>query len=92
VCPEAGWEEHTLADYLAGLGEDWRGWEGEREWKSSEAELRLAAIHEKRNTVLVRVAIEGASAAWQCHAEIDLDPGVFEQLAADARRLSQQSP
>ena len=92
VCPEAGWEPETLADYLADLSERWRGWDGERTWRSEDAELQLTAIHDKRNTVRLRVVIEHASEIWHCDAELELEPGVLEQLAADVRRLSHRSP
>ena len=86
VCPEAGWEQHSLSDYLAALDRDWRGWEGDREWHSEEAELQLSALHDKPNTVLVRVELTHEE-RWRCAAGLELDPGVFRQLAADARRL-----
>jgi hypothetical protein len=92
VCPEAGWEPRSLADFLGSLDKDWRGWDGERDWKSAEAELRLAARHDKTNTVLLAAVLEnGAPPRWRCEAELELDPGVFSQLAADARRLGEAS-
>jgi hypothetical protein len=90
VCPEAGWEPQLLADFLAGLDRDWRGWDGERMWQSEGVELRLTARHEWTNTVLVRVEMEQGD-AWRSEAELELDPGVFRQLAADARRLGAAS-
>jgi Family of unknown function (DUF6228) len=92
VCPEAVWEPQLLADFFAALDEDWRGWEGERFWQSEDSELRLTARHDKTNTVLVSVVLtEGAPARWSCEAELEVDPGVFRQLAADARRLGESS-
>jgi hypothetical protein len=92
TCPEAGWEPQSLAGFLRSLDEDWRGWDGERLWQSEGAELRLAARHDKTNTVLIEVVLEdGAPPRWRCEAELELDPGVFRQLAADARRLGEAS-
>ena len=93
VCDEADWAQ-PLADYLADLSERWRGWDGERGWQSEDAEfqLQLTAIHDKRNTVHLHVAIEHARENWHCDAELELEPGVLEQLAADVRRLSHRSP
>jgi hypothetical protein len=86
---EAGWEPTSLADFLGALARDWRGWDGEREWQSAEAELRLTARHDKTNTVLVTVEIEeGAPPRWRCEAELELEPGAFHQLAEDVRSLS----
>src|SRR4051794_19881764 len=90
VCPEAGWETQSLADFLRSLDEGWRGWDGERLWQSEAAELRLAARHDKTNTVLVAVVLENPP-RWRCEAELELDPGVFRQLAADSRRLGEAS-
>jgi hypothetical protein len=83
---EAGWEPQSLADFFGGIAADWRGWQGERTWRSAEAELRLAVRHDKTNTVLVRVELEdGAPPHWRCEAELEVDPGVFERLAIDLR-------
>jgi len=66
VCPEAGWEPRSLAD-LGSIDADWKGWDGERVWQSEEAELRLAARHDKTNTVLVAAVLEdGAPPRWRC--------------------------
>src|SRR4051812_49988506 len=71
VCPEAGWEPQSLADFLRSLDQDWRGWEGERVWQSEAAELRLTARHDKVNTVLIGVELEdGAPPRWRCAAEL----------------------
>lgn len=92
VCPEAGWEPQSLADFLRALDHDWRGWFGGRTWQSEEAEIRLSVRHDKTNTVLMAVVLEdGAPARWSCRAELELDPGVFRQLATDARRLGERS-
>lgn len=92
VCPEAGWQPQGLADFLVSLDEDWRGWEGERVWQSGEAELRLIARHDETNTVILTTVLEdGAPPRWSSTAELELDPGCFRQLAADARRLGDAS-
>lgn len=92
VAPEAGWEPQSLADFLAALAERWRGWDGERTWRSEEAELCLTARHNQTNSVLVTVEIEvGAPPRWRTTAKLELEPGVFRQLAADARRLGIES-
>jgi hypothetical protein len=80
----------SLADFLAGLDKYSRGWPGERSWRTEE--LALTARHEKKNTVVIQVVLEdGAPPRWSCRAELDLDPGVLCQLAADARRLGAES-
>jgi Family of unknown function (DUF6228) len=89
IAPEAGWEQQSLADYLSALDADWRGWDGERTWQSMEQELHLAATHDKRNTVVVRVTMEdGAPPRWRCESELELDPGAFRAAATAARKAS----
>jgi hypothetical protein len=84
---EAGWEPQSLADFLDGIAANWRGWPGERTWQSAEAELRLTLRHDKTNTVLVRVELEQAAPPrWRCEAELEVDPGVFGELARDVRQ------
>ncbi len=90
VCPEAGWGSQPLADYLATLGADWRGWAGGRAWESDQAELRLSARHDRANTVVVE-AVLADGARWRASAELALDPGVLRQLASEARRLAEAS-
>src|SRR5206468_3773223 len=37
VLSEEGWQEQSLAAFLAALDSDWRGWDGERVWQSPES-------------------------------------------------------
>jgi hypothetical protein len=83
---EADWAGASLADFLEDLDEAWRGWEGEKLWGSMDGELRLTVTHPKKNTVLVGVVLDECE-GWRCEAEIEVDPGVFRQPAAEARRL-----
>ncbi len=88
-CTEANWERMSLAEFLASLDADWRGWDGEREWRSLEREVHLAATHEKTNTVLLRVTFEdGAPPRWRCEAELEVDPGALRAPALAARHLN----
>jgi hypothetical protein len=87
VCAEAGWEPQSLAGFLDSIAADWRGWEGDRHWQSDAAAMRLLVRHDKTNTVLVRVELEdGAPPHWRCEAELEVDPGVFQELAMAVRR------
>ena len=86
---EAPWEPEGLADFLEEIAGDWRGWSGERSWQSGEAEMRLTVRHDKTNTVLVRVELEdGAPPHWRCQAELELDPGAFDEIARQVRQFS----
>ena len=89
ICPEAGWEPQLLWQFFTDLATDWRGWDGERTWQSEEVELRLTAVHDKTNTVTIAVELQdGAPPRWKLTAHLELDPGAFQTLAADAKRLS----
>jgi Family of unknown function (DUF6228) len=92
VCPEAGWAPQALAGFFATPDADWRGWDGDRIWRSEESELTLTARHDKVSTVLVTAAIEdGTPPRWLCEAVLEVDPGVFIALSGDARRLERVS-
>jgi hypothetical protein len=93
TCAEAGWQPQSLWRFLAELATDWRGWDGDRTWQSEEGELRLTAVHNKTNTVTVTAELEdGAPPRWKLTAELQLDPGVLQTLAAEAKRLSELRP
>lgn len=84
---EAGWEPSSLADFLTRIAAGGRAWQGERTWRSAEAELRMTVLHDAINTVLVRVELEdGAPPHWRCEAELEVDPGAFQQFAEDISR------
>jgi hypothetical protein len=86
VCPEAD-AEQTLADYFAALYETRMGWDGERSWSSQADGMRLTAVHDQINTVHMKIALEGGGVEprWHSVADVYLDPGVFQQLSANAR-------
>lgn len=84
---EARWEPQTLADFLTGLAREAGGWDGERVWRSQDAELTLTATHPHRNTVKLVAELESDPPIWSAHAELELDPGVFAHLGEVARQL-----
>lgn len=87
VAPEAGWEPRTLADFLSDLAHGSERWDGEKRWRSQDAELQLAASRPLRNTVLLVAELKDGPPTWCVRAELELDPGVFDQLAILARQL-----
>ena len=92
LCPESEYEPPSLTDFLTAIDQDWRGWEGERVWKSEDALLTLGASHDRKSAVLLSVVLEdGAPPRWRCEADLELEPGTFRQLAADAYRLGEAS-
>src|SRR5215207_3128920 len=55
-----------LADFFEQHAHNWRGWEGTREWKSLEGDLRIEARHEYGH-VQLRVTLRHALADWGNH-------------------------
>lgn len=74
-----------LTDFLTGLYQDFRGWTGERAWRSLEAELRITARHDGH----VHLHWELASSpyrdrSWTFSASTHHDAGEEVRLLADA--------
>ena len=79
----------TLADFLASLGRDWRGWDGEREWESLEGDIRLRARHNGLGTVELRVALyKYEEPSWSAAGILTLDAGALDDLAVAVRRAA----
>lgn len=93
VCPESDTEPQTLADFFAQLYEERIGWAHERTWQSQAGALRLAVTHDGVNTVHVVATLEGGGIEprWRVSAELFTDPGIFQQLAANARLFGDAS-
>jgi hypothetical protein len=86
---EEGWQAQLLADFFSELDSRWRGWAGERVWRSSDNELRLTATHDSTSMIIVAVQLDdGAPPRWRVQAELELDPGVAFVREARARRAS----
>lgn len=82
-----------LADFFEQQAQDWRGWEGVREWNSLEGDLRIEARHEYGHVqmrVTVRKSLaEWGNDGWVATGDLTIDPG--EQLtcvAADVKALT----
>lgn len=73
-----------LADFFSDLGNDWRGWQGVRAWRSLEGELTLAATHDGHVQVDVRLR-DSVYVNWTVETTLTLDAG--EQLAGAANDL-----
>ncbi|MDM7855506.1 DUF6228 family protein [Cellulomonas alba] len=75
-----------LAKYFTSLEASWRGWEGEREWRSLEGELRVVARHAGSHVALT-VALAGFDPAsdrrWFAEMVLRLDAGAQLSGAAD---------
>jgi hypothetical protein len=87
VTPESEDAPQRLADFFAQLYEDVRGWEDERTWQSQLGAMHLNVTHDGINTVKVQVTLEGGGIEprWRVTGQLYSDPGIFQQLAANAR-------
>ena len=89
-----GWSGgfESLANFLAGLAEDWRGWSGAREYQSIEGDLRISATHDGHVNLNVLLWESTQPDGWRVEAAVRLDAG--EQLgraAADVADLVRAS-
>jgi hypothetical protein len=93
VCPEAEEESSSLAEFFEQLFEDRLGWEDERTWESQEGRMRLNVTHDGVNTVRVDVTLEGGGIEprWRVTGQLFTDPGIFQQLSANARLFGDAS-
>lgn len=78
-----------LADFFDQHAQDWRGWQGVREWSSLEGDLRVEARHEFGHVQLritVRKALaDWGSDGWVATGDLTIDTG--EQLTGVAADL-----
>lgn len=72
-----------MTAYFRSLAQDWRGWDGDREWTSLEGDLHLTAKHDGH--VRVQASLRPQN-DWTVTALISLEAG--EELAAAARDLT----
>ncbi|GLW73865.1 hypothetical protein Kpho02_61630 [Kitasatospora phosalacinea] len=84
LAPDVG-----LAGFLAALAADFRGWEGEREWRNADGDLALRAVFRSGGHVGLAWALRpwrAADGGWRAEATTWLEAG--EQLAALAAEVA----
>jgi hypothetical protein len=78
------------AVFFAELAADWRGWAGNRHWRSLEGEMETEASHDGAHVLIAvtvrRPGMTFAEDAWPARIVFALEPG--EQLAGVARDLA----
>ena len=75
-----------LPNFLRGLEADWRGWQGERTWRSTEPGLDIVARHDGGHIWMLWTAVDGPMKHWTASVEVMIDPG--EQLSALVRDVA----
>ncbi|MDA0169444.1 DUF6228 family protein [Solirubrobacter taibaiensis] len=81
----------SLPLFLDGLASNWRGWEGERNWKSLESDVEITATHNGRGNIALVVTLRNdvvdsdVTSGWTVRALLTLDAGTaLDQLAREA--------
>jgi hypothetical protein len=74
-----------LATLFEGMAEQWRGWDGEREYYSLEGDLEIVGTHDGHVRLALRLNQHSGPGVWTVRATAVLDPG--EDLAAAATSL-----
>ena len=83
-----------IARLFETLAADWKGWEGERTWRSLESDVALGATHNKLGTVRLKVRLRSdvydptEGHVWAAEASLFLDAGGLDRLANEAARLA----
>ncbi|WP_446218834.1 DUF6228 family protein [Micromonospora sp. IBHARD004] len=86
-------ENESLGWFFQSLADDWRGWEGVREWGSLEGELEIDARHDGRGHVAIGVRLRRARQAyaddaWSARTVLVVEAGEeMTRLATDVRDL-----
>ncbi len=81
---------NDLTEYFGTLATDWRGWAGERQWRSLEGDLSLVATHDGLGavTLAARLRTEAYSThRWDASAALVLDAGALDRLVRQAEAL-----
>jgi hypothetical protein len=77
-----------FADFFAGMAAAWRGWTGEKMWRSIEGELLMRATSDRLGHITITADIcAGAPPAWTVSSTILLEAGQLGDLARAARRF-----
>jgi Family of unknown function (DUF6228) len=80
-----------LADFIAGLADSWRGWDGVRVWRSVESSLHIAATHDGHVQLVIELR-DDPNSTWSASASITIEPGEeLSRAAAGLRHLADGS-
>lgn len=81
--------DFDLVAFLQGLADDWRGWHGERTYRSLDGKMRITARHDGSGHVALRATLTGSASlpdAWSAAVTVTLEAGEqLNQLVADTR-------
>lgn len=73
-----------LARLFDEMARDWRGWKGEKAWRSTDSEVSLTFTHDGVGLVHVVVRVRGAPMAnWEVTVKVPIELGSLDKLAKD---------
>ena len=83
-----GFDWTAFTAFFADLAASWKGWPGERGWRSVEGDLSIAATHDARGHCSLSVTVQdGANPSWTVTVgEVRIDAG--EDLANLASQVA----
>jgi hypothetical protein len=71
-----------LALYFRGLAVAWKGWKGEKEWRSVEGTFRFSATMDRTGHVELGVHLEnGVPFDWRVQMNLRIEAGQLEMIA-----------
>ena len=78
-----------LNAFFRDMADNWRGWEGAKEWGTYEGGLRLSCSRDGLGHIAVSVDLHERSGpdGWFVQGDVPLEAGQLEQLAADVTRF-----
>ena len=81
-------ETPSLPGYFKRLADDWRGWDGVREWESVDQRLRLACTTDRTGHAYLTISLRGErflDPRWEARVTVVLD---VEQRKRAAREIA----
>lgn len=93
VTPEDPDAPQTLIELFEEIDAEQRGWDGPKQWESRFGALKIVATHDQINAVILKLDLRGGiMPQWTAQAEIHLDPGRFNRVAANLKLYVEQLP
>lgn len=90
--PDVG-DFDQLGQLLAGFAADWRGWDGDRTWRSADADLVLVCTHDHVGRVDMTVTLRDIEEGWKLEdIDIVLEAGRLDALSREVQRFVEALP
>ena len=82
-------KDDGLAKFFTGLANDWKGWDGSREWSSLEGEFQLECEHDRVGHVVIRATLHSNpyGYGWTGQIRFEITPGELEAVSAEVAQF-----